>query len=242
MGLFGRGPTRKEKLAWNDTLRTIMSVAGPLAVLLSLVAIWVSVLQAKEEAERQAGTEVRQRRDQAGTELRQRRDQARTEKDQAALAIKLEAARVVTAAPTCAKAVTTAAMLTSIFGKSVPDLAAAIRVLQRASRKQTWVCSVERFISLGSSCLGQIETITGTEGDDILVGSPGSDVIVGRGGSDQISGGGGDDIICGDEGNDVMSGGNGNDQLSGGLGIDRCDGGAGLHDTALTCEVTFRIP
>src|SRR6187551_2210483 len=77
------------------------------------------------------------------------------------------------------------------------------------------------------SCAGQVATVTGTTGDDILVGSPGNDVIVGLEGNDTIRGTFGNDIICGDEGNDVIRGGPGNDSLSGGLGIDRVVGGDG---------------
>ena len=56
------------------------------------------------------------------------------------------------------------------------------------------------------ACLGEIATVTGTPGDDVLNGSPGDDVINGLGGNDVIIGGLGNDTICGDLGNDRLGG------------------------------------
>lgn len=50
-------------------------------------------------------------------------------------------------------------------------------------------------------------TLTGTEGNDLILGSTGVDVIDGFGGNDCILGGGGADIITGGDGNDVCLGG-----------------------------------
>ena len=44
-------------------------------------------------------------------------------------------------------------------------------------------------------CQGQVATLVGTPGDDILPGSPGDDVIAGLGGDDVINGDLGDDVI-----------------------------------------------
>jgi Ca2+-binding RTX toxin-like protein len=72
-------------------------------------------------------------------------------------------------------------------------------------------------------------TITGTNGDDVLVGTPGNDVICGLAGDDRISGGGGHDVLLGNSGGDAMFGEAGNDLLIGGSGKDDdvLDGGAG---------------
>jgi hypothetical protein len=70
-------------------------------------------------------------------------------------------------------------------------------------------------------------TITGTNGDDLLIGTPGDDVICGGPGDDMIFGGGGNDVLIGDAGNDSLFGEDGNDLLLGGPGEDALDGGNG---------------
>jgi hemolysin type calcium-binding protein len=67
-------------------------------------------------------------------------------------------------------------------------------------------------------------TITGTNGDDILVGTPGRDVICGRGGDDVLFGRGGDDVLRGGPGDDLFKGGAGDDRVVGGAGHDRVVG------------------
>ncbi|RJP51263.1 MAG: hypothetical protein C4557_08345 [Anaerolineaceae bacterium] len=57
-------------------------------------------------------------------------------------------------------------------------------------------------------------TLTGTEGNDLILASGGADVIDGLGGSDCILGGGGDDTITGGDGNDVCIGGGGTDTFA----------------------------
>ena len=54
-------------------------------------------------------------------------------------------------------------------------------------------------------CQGQVPTLSGTVGPDVLKGSPGPDVIAGYGGNDIIDGGGGADIICGGPGTDTVT-------------------------------------
>lgn len=79
-----------------------------------------------------------------------------------------------------------------------------------------------------NECLGETQTIRGTDGNDALTGTPGDDVIRALGGDDTIDGGGGNDVLCGDEGNDSVVGGGGDDSLDGGAGDDRLDGGVGF--------------
>jgi hypothetical protein len=50
-------------------------------------------------------------------------------------------------------------------------------------------------------------TITGTDGNDLIIGSSTADTIDGLGGDDCIVSGGGDDNITGGDGNDVCLGG-----------------------------------
>jgi hypothetical protein len=98
------------------------------------------------------------------------------------------------------------------------------------------------------TCQGQVATIVGTPGDDVINGTPGNDVIVGLGGNDVINGMGGNDLICagagndvvngnggddtenGQSGNDTVNGQNGDDSLSGGSGSDDLNGGSGTDD------------
>jgi Ca2+-binding RTX toxin-like protein len=88
----------------------------------------------------------------------------------------------------------------------------------------------------GASSAGRIgETITGTDGDDVIHGTPhddhlsggaGNDTIYGHAGDDLLDGGDGDDRLLGGPGNDALLGGAGEDQLLGGSGDDRLLGGS----------------
>ncbi len=84
---------------------------------------------------------------------------------------------------------------------------------------------------------GAAQTLTGTEGQDIILGGGGADNISGLGENDLLDGGAGADNIQGGAGNDTIIGGTGGDQLSGqggddifnyafGDGADTVDGGA----------------
>ena len=98
-------------------------------------------------------------------------------------------------------------------------------------------------------CKGELATIFGTNGSDVLKGTSAKDVIVGRGGNDKLSGLAGNDLICGGSGKDTLKGGKGKDSLlgqkgkdalKGGGGKDVCTGGKGT-DTASKCEVEKSI-
>jgi Ca2+-binding RTX toxin-like protein len=105
------------------------------------------------------------------------------------------------------------------------------------------------------------ETLTGTEGRDLVIGHRGNDVLAGLGGNDRLRGGGGDDTVDGGAGDDRLGGGRGADSLAGGEGDDRlfalvpdgtvdtldCGAGAGdvarvrAEDVTVNCEtVTVR--
>lgn len=83
---------------------------------------------------------------------------------------------------------------------------------------------------------GDIESITGTAGNDVFTGSAGpdsfdgnsgNDEIHGAGGNDDLDGGGGDDKIYGDAGSDKLQGSNGADIVDGGAGTDQIYGDRG---------------
>ena len=80
---------------------------------------------------------------------------------------------------------------------------------------------------VGAECGGEIVTLMGTGGADVLDGTTGVDVIHGYGGNDLIRGFGQDDIICGGFGDDRIRGGFGNDIIRASAGADRIDAGAG---------------
>ena len=73
-------------------------------------------------------------------------------------------------------------------------------------------------------------TISGTDGNDLLVGTPGNDVICGLGGDDTLIGLGGNDRLVGGDGNDWLAGGPGEDFLTSGTGDDRVDARDGDYD------------
>lgn len=73
-------------------------------------------------------------------------------------------------------------------------------------------------------------TITGNEGDNIIIADGGRDTVAGGDGDDIISGGASRDTLDGDDGNDTLSGDSGKDILNGGAGDDTLAGGTG-HDT-----------
>ncbi len=70
-------------------------------------------------------------------------------------------------------------------------------------------------------------TISGTDGDDVLVGTRGPDVICGGAGADRIHAFGGHDLILGGLGDDRIWAGAGDDVVAGGGGTDRISGGRG---------------
>jgi hypothetical protein len=71
------------------------------------------------------------------------------------------------------------------------------------------------------------DTLTGTDGTDILLGNNGDDVLDGGNGDDLLLGGNGSDTLDGGDGSDLLLGGNGTDTLDGGDGNDMLDGGNG---------------
>jgi len=76
-------------------------------------------------------------------------------------------------------------------------------------------------------CGGQVATIVGTTGDDVLTGTNGVDVIAALGGDDVVYGLAGADLICGSHGNDRLYGGDGADKIYAFNGADRLEGGSG---------------
>ena len=112
-------------------------------------------------------------------------------------------------------------------------------VLERANLKRASFVAVVAVVMLSSVlvsnasgqeaplCNGEVATLVGTNGSDILRGTAARDVIVGLSGDDTISGLGGNDLICGGLGDDIIRGNAGADEISGGFGNDRIVGNAG---------------
>ena len=78
--------------------------------------------------------------------------------------------------------------------------------------------------------LVNIERVTGSSYDDILVGDDNNNVLIGRDGNDVLSGGAGNDVLNGGNGDDTLIGGEGRDTFVSGEGADFMDGGAGNDD------------
>jgi Ca2+-binding RTX toxin-like protein len=89
------------------------------------------------------------------------------------------------------------------------------------------------------------QTLTGTEGQDIILGGGGNDTLNGLGEDDLLDGGTGDDLINAGTGNDTLIGGTGNDTLNGEAGndtfnytigdnADTVNGGAGVDTLNIT--------
>ncbi len=72
-----------------------------------------------------------------------------------------------------------------------------------------------------------VESVQGSEFDDVIIGDALGNNLRGREGDDSISGGAEDDWIEGDEGHDELFGDDGDDVLIGEQGNDLLDGGAG---------------
>jgi Ca2+-binding RTX toxin-like protein len=75
-------------------------------------------------------------------------------------------------------------------------------------------------------------SVDGGTGADTITGSDGPDLILGGEGNDVLNGGGGDDRLVGDRGNDTMNGGAGDDTLvwNNGDGTDVANGDDGRDD------------
>lgn len=87
----------------------------------------------------------------------------------------------------------------------------------------------------GADTLVEIEHVTGSPHDDLLVGSGEANTLVGAGGHDLLRGGAGDDALRGGGGGDYLHGGPGTDAIDGGPGPDTCFVG-GEGGTRAACE------
>jgi Ca2+-binding RTX toxin-like protein len=79
--------------------------------------------------------------------------------------------------------------------------------------------------------LGNVESVYGGAGADILVGSWGADYLNGGPGDDELYGAAGHDSLSGESGNDSLFGDDGDDSLHGGGGDDTLTGGDGSDYT-----------
>ena len=86
---------------------------------------------------------------------------------------------------------------------------------------------VEATGDAAGDVLTDIEAVTGSRFNDLLIGAAADDTLVGAGGNDRLIGSRGDDVLLGGAGNDRLVGGGGADALVGGAGNDRLIGGTG---------------
>ncbi len=106
------------------------------------------------------------------------------------------------------------------------------------------LCSGEPATIFMPTTPGGATTVSGTDGDDVIVTGPGADRVLGRGGRDIICTRGGNDVIRGGGGDDQLRGGPGADRVAGRKGLDRADGGKGNQDVCAAeqerrCEANF---
>ncbi|HEY0599062.1 hypothetical protein [Brevundimonas sp.] len=94
------------------------------------------------------------------------------------------------------------------------DAAAAVSVNLSATAAQNTGGS-------GVDALANLEQVTGSAHNDVLVGSSAANSLWGGAGHDQLNGLAGIDTVDGGEGYDFVNGGAGNDRLVGGAGGDR---------------------
>jgi serralysin len=85
------------------------------------------------------------------------------------------------------------------------------------------------------------DTMTLSNGDDVVRGFAGNDKIFANGGNDSISGDGGNDWLMGGSGNDMLYGGAGADRLIGGTGTDTYQGGTGNDVFVFTSLADFNM-
>ncbi len=95
----------------------------------------------------------------------------------------------------------------------------------------------QNTLGSGWDTLRNIEHVSGSNFDDVLIGNAaanhiwgkfGDDDLNGNAGDDNLNGEAGNDVLDGSVGNDVLYGSDGSDILIGGAGNDKLDGGDGL--------------
>ena len=105
-------------------------------------------------------------------------------------------------------------------GLVVVDLSAADQVASIAGDPNRDNQIQTGFEGVNGALLGSAMTVTGSDGDNVIIGSNGADTIDGGDGQDTLLGGAGNDTLIGGLGNDVLNGGTGNDTMTGGAGDD----------------------
>ena len=80
----------------------------------------------------------------------------------------------------------------------------------------------------GRDTLVGVETLDGSNFDDVLSGDGGANLLQGEMGQDWLVSRGGADVLVGGDGHDTLWGGDGDDVIEGGMGDDVIDGGAGI--------------
>jgi hemolysin type calcium-binding protein len=80
----------------------------------------------------------------------------------------------------------------------------------------------------GTDQLVAVESLTGSQGDDVLRGDGGPNALSGLGGVDLLYGGDADDVLLGGDGDDWLAGEGGSNVMDGGPGADVCPDAAGI--------------
>lgn len=102
------------------------------------------------------------------------------------------------------------------------------------------ITSAQSTGSAGIDTLISIESLRGSNFNDVLTGDAGVNKLEGMNGNDLLSGGAGVDTLMGGTGNDTLYGDADNDTLNGGAGDDILNGGTGT-DTATYSDATAAV-
>ena len=114
----------------------------------------------------------------------------------------------------------TYSLLALILATAVTAIAAANTIPSTRITNQSEYIGINDFkpYACGGTYLTNLVsgsgTLTGTEGNDLILGGSGVDVIDGLGGNDCIVGGAGDDSLTGNDGIDVCLSGSGSDSFT----------------------------
>ncbi len=99
----------------------------------------------------------------------------------------------------------------------------------------------QNTVGSGIDTLVNINSLIGSNKNDVLTASSAALTVDGAGGDDKINGSAFDDDLLGGAGNDNIIGGGGQDVIEGGAGNDIIDGGVGISDVASYASATAAV-
>ncbi|MGY3572147.1 hypothetical protein J4N42_21245 [Vibrio sp. SCSIO 43135] len=86
------------------------------------------------------------------------------------------------------------------------------------------------------AAVGDVEAVSGTQGDDVITSAEAGDVVLGLSGDDTIEGNSDNNVLIGNTGHDYITGGAGDDLIQGGVGQDSLFGAKGNDRIVATLD------